>query len=101
VRGRVAPPQPLGEGFGIGREARRHGAETVAVEKLQTAPMDAAKSVGFLQYHLKDRSEVAGREVDDLQDFGGGGLLSERPGSLGAALGKLTLEIGYEPLGIG
>ena len=43
VRGRVAPPQPLGEGFGIGRDARRHGAETVAVDKLQTAPMDAAK----------------------------------------------------------
>ena len=47
----------------------------------------------------EDRREIAGRGVDDLQYLDGGGLLSERLVALGSALGKPTLEFGYEPLG--
>jgi hypothetical protein len=44
---------------------------------------------------------VGGILRHDLQYLAGGGPLSERLVALGLALGKLTLEIRYEPLGIG
>jgi hypothetical protein len=47
------------------------------------------------------RGKGAGRAVDDLQYLRRRGLLSERIVTLGFALGKLTLQIGYGLLGIG
>jgi hypothetical protein len=41
------------------------------------------------------RGKVAGRAVDDLQYLRCRGLLHERLVTLGFALGKLTLQIGY------
>jgi len=43
----------------------------------------------------------AGRRIDDLQYLGGRGLPPQRLVTLGSAFGKLTLQIGYELLGIG
>jgi len=69
----------------------------------------------LFEHRLEHRSEVARGAVNDLQHLGGGGLLSEslftlsRPlvqlplrfVPLAFALGKLTLQIGYEAFGIG
>jgi hypothetical protein len=75
--------------------------EIFPVANYQTAVGCAAKSVSLLQYCVKDRREVAGRGVDDLQHLGGRGLSSQRlvtfrseVVSLGVALSELTLEIG-------
>ena len=61
----------------------------------------------LFQHCVKHRREVTGRGVDDLQDLSGRGLPLQRLVTLDLALGKfsvtrgkLTLEIGYEPLGI-
>jgi hypothetical protein len=54
------------------------------------------------------RCRFAGRGIDDLQHFGGGGLPLQPLITLGLALGKfsrtlskLTLQTGYDPIGIG
>ena len=67
-----------------------------------------AKPRHLFEHGVEHRDEVAGRGVDDLQDFGNRGLLVERLVTLGFALakfslklGKLTSQIGYELLGIG
>src|SRR5262249_22173442 len=43
----------------------------------------AAQGVGFLQYCVEDRGEVAGRGIDDLQYLGGRGLLLQCLARLG------------------
>ena len=53
------------------------------------------------QHGIEYGREVAGRGIDDLQDFGGRGLPLQRLVTLGFALAKLTLEIGYPLIGIG
>ena len=55
----------------------------------------------LLEDRVEYRREVAGRGIDDLQHLGGRGLLLERLVTLGSAFGKLTMQIGYELLGIG
>jgi len=67
-----------------------------------------AKPYHLCEHRVEHRSEVTGRGVDDAQDLGGRGLLLQRLVTLGFALGKfsltlgkLTLQIGYELLGIG
>jgi hypothetical protein len=55
----------------------------------------------LVEHRIEDRGEVAGRGVDDLQHLGARGLLLQRLVTLGFALGKLTLQIGYELLRIG
>jgi hypothetical protein len=55
----------------------------------------------LFQYGDEDRHEVTGRRIDDLQYLRGRGLPMQRLVTLGFALGKLTLQIGYELLGIG
>ena len=79
----------------------RYHPKLFAVADCQTAQCNAAEGVCLFQYRIEHWREVAGRGIDDLQYLGGRGLLSERLVALGSALGKLTLEIGYEPLGIG
>jgi hypothetical protein len=56
----------------------------------------------FLQDRVEHGSEIAGRGIgiDDLQYLGRRGLSLQRLVTLGFALGKLTLQIGYELLGI-
>ena len=76
------------------------GAETVAVEKLQTAPMDAAKPVHLLQYSVEHRDEIAGRGFDDLQHLGRSRLSRKCLVALCCALIKLTLQISDKLLGI-
>ena len=62
----------------------------------------------LFQHRVEHRGKLAGRGVDDLQDFGGCGVLltrfgkfSRALGKLGLAFGKLTFEIGYSLLGTG
>jgi len=79
----------------------RYETKLLAVENRQAAHCGTAKRVRLLQDCVEYRRKVAGRGVDDLQDLGSGGLLSERLVTLGSALGKLALQIGYELFGIG
>src|SRR5262249_2573927 len=53
----------------------RDAVKAFAIIKSQPALSDAAEIVSLLQYSIENRSEVAGRRVDDLQDLGGRGLL--------------------------
>jgi hypothetical protein len=62
----------------------------------------------LFEHRIKHRREVARGGVDDLQYLGGRGLLFQCLVTLGFVLvtlrfpfGKLTLQIGYELLGIG
>jgi len=90
---------PCDERFG--QSARRGGAEICPIEHHQSALGRSAQGVRFLQYRIEDRRDIARRRIDDLQYLRGRGLLGERLVTLGSALGKLALHIGYEPLGIG
>ena len=54
-----------------------------------------AQTQRLLQNRIEYRGEVTGRAVDDLQYFGGRGLPLQPSITLGFALGKLTLQIGY------
>jgi hypothetical protein len=73
----------------------------VAVDRPQHALNGVAQPDRLFQHRVEYRGEVAGRGVDDLQYLGGRGLLLEGFVTLGFALGKLTLQIGYKLLGIG
>ena len=86
--------------------SRRHApcrskAKALAVVGSQLAELRAAQPHRLFEHRVENRGEVAGRGIDDLQYLGGRGLLSERLVALGSALGKLALQIGYEPLGGG
>jgi hypothetical protein len=78
-----------------------HGLEAFAVAHEQRAVSGAAKIVCLLKYGLEHRREIAGRGIDDLQHLGGRGLPLQRLVAFGSTLGKLTLQIGYEQLGVG
>jgi hypothetical protein len=74
---------------------------------MESAMIDAAEPHRLFQHRLEHRRKVAGRGIDSLQDFGGGGLLLKRlvtlrseVVSLGVALSKLTLEFRDELLRI-
>jgi hypothetical protein len=56
--------------------------------------------VGLFQDCVEHWGKVAGRGIDDLQYLGRRGLPLEGLVTLGSAFGKLTLQIGYELLGI-
>jgi hypothetical protein len=121
---RVARHEPAPHAFSerLYETAHRYRAQLVASINVQRAKSGSAKLVGLFQYRVEHRGEVAGRGVDDLQDLGGSGLLGEslitlarrliqvplrlvtlgqRPVAFCGTFGKLALEIGYEPLGIG
>jgi hypothetical protein len=78
-----------------------HEMETLAIKRCQATVGSAAQSQCFLEHCLEYWGEVAGRGVDDLQDLGGRGLPLQRLVTLGSAIGKLTLQIGYQLLGMG
>ena len=62
---------------------------------------DPAELLRLLQHCLEYRREVAGGGGDDTQYLGSRGLLLTRFGKFSLTLGKLTLQIAYELLGIG
>ena len=102
----VALPHPFREAFR--QSTGGYGAKGFAVKKLQCALRNSAERVRLLQNCVKHRREVAGRGVDDLQYVGGRGLPLQSLITLGLALGKfsrtlskLTLQTGYDPIGIG
>src|SRR5262249_33492621 len=66
-----------------GQAASRQSAEPLTVPYLQSATIDTAKAVRLLQDRIEDRCEVAGRGIDDLQHFGGRGLLLQGLARLG------------------
>jgi hypothetical protein len=78
-------------------------AEDLAIEAVDDAELRLADARRPFQDSVEHWCEVAGRVVDDLQDLGGSGLLSERRVALdphlpelGLACGKLLLQIGNE-----
>jgi hypothetical protein len=76
-------------------------AKALAVIGHQDAETGLGEPRRLVEHCIKHRPEVAGRAVDGLQHLGGRGLPLQRLVALGSALGKLALQIGYEPLGIG
>src|SRR5215471_14229480 len=81
VGGRISLPQHVGKGARQSADGNR--AEPLAVIKLQAALCDTAETVRFFQYRVEHWREVAGRGIDDLQDFSGRGLLLQRLARLG------------------
>ena len=86
----------------------RNRAKAFAIIDHQPAERGLAQRVRLLQYRLEHRSEIAGRRVDGLQDFGDRGLPGQRlvtlgPGliALGRAGGKFPQKIGHRLVGIG
>ena len=67
-------------------------------------PNAASQRRSLFQHRIEHRREIAGRGIDDLQDFGGRGLpaanASSRSTVLARVLSKLTLEIGDDLLRI-
>jgi hypothetical protein len=100
---RAAQSKPTSQAFSkrFCDTSHRYGAKLVAFMNIQVAKSGSAKAVGLLQDCVEYRLYVAGRGIDDLQHLSGRGLLLERLVALGSAFGKLTLQIGYELLGIG
>jgi hypothetical protein len=84
--------------LGTPRIARR--AKMFVISKEHTS-LAAAERMRLLQYRFEHRRTVAGRGIDDLQDLGCRSLPLQRLIALSCALGKLTLQIGDELLGIG
>jgi len=81
--------------------AQRRGAEAFAIEGPQITEGSATQVQRLVQHRVEDRREAAGGGVDDLQHLGHRRSLGQRLVALGFALGKLTMQIGYELLGIG
>jgi len=61
----------------------RYGADFLTVEAEDRAAIRIAKAVRLLQYRIEYRRQIARRGVDDLQYFGGRGLLLQRLTRLG------------------
>ena len=76
-------------------------AEIFAVIGDQCAMLDAAKGVRLCKNSVEHRGEIAGRRIGGLKHLCQGRLAGQRFVTLGSAFGKLTLQIGYELLGIG
>jgi hypothetical protein len=85
ARWRVCSAIPLPQNIsefvrhGVGRD----GMQLLAVVELQASMSGAAKGVCLFQHCIEYRRELAGRGVDDLQYFGGRGLLLQRLARLG------------------
>src|SRR6516162_798173 len=61
----------------------RDRAEVVPVVKKQASEFGPAEDMRLLQYCIEYRSQVAGRGIDDLQDFGSRSLLLQGLAGLG------------------
>jgi hypothetical protein len=73
----------------------------LAVDPPNVSVSRLAEAQRLLQDRVEHRGEIAGGGIDDLQYFGGRGLLLTRFDKFSLTLGKLTFQIGYELLGIG
>ena len=79
----------------------------LAIPNRQRSKNRLADPGRLLENCVEDRYQITGRGIDYLEDLGGCGLLISCRVTLGFAfgsaitLGKLTLQIGYELLGIG
>ena len=84
-------------------------------EPVKLTMPSVAKPHRSFEHCIEHRGKVTGRGIDDPQNLGGRGLLSERFVALGRrliqvplrfgkfslTLGKLTFEVGYPLIGIG
>ena len=66
----------------------------IALKESQEAKCCVAEVQGLLENRVKHRSEIAGRGIDDLQYFGGRGLLCTRFVKFGTANLKLAPQLG-------
>ena len=65
--------QTIGEG--LGQAAHGNGAKQFPVVGMQGAMIDAAELHSLFEHRIEHWGEIAGRGIDDLQYFSGGGLL--------------------------
>src|SRR5215831_15100757 len=56
----------------------RHRAETIAIVVPQDAESGVTEPYGLLEHRVEYRREIAGRRIDDLENFRGRGLLIQR-----------------------
>src|SRR5215472_10047356 len=77
------------------------GVELLAIECINVPVVRLTQPHRLFQHGVKHRREIARRGVDDAQHLGNGGLLLTRFRKFSLTLGKLTLQIGYQLLGIG
>src|SRR5215472_6038894 len=87
--------QPLGEGFLI--VARCHRAPRIAFPQCQAAMFGAAQHVRLLKDGVEHRGEIAGRGVDDAEDFCRRDLLSKRLVTFGFEFVALSPRLGELP----
>ena len=73
----------------------------LALDPPYVSVVGLAQAQRLVQYCVEHRCEITGRGIDDLQHLGGRGLPLQRLVAFDFALRKLTLQIGYELLGIG
>src|SRR6516165_102862 len=89
----------------LGKARRRamncRGPKKLAIVSQQDAVFGTAEAVRFFQYRIEDRREIAGRGVDNLQEFGDGGLPRQSLVALGGAFLDLRLKFGDGPPQIG
>src|SRR6516165_10122731 len=79
----------------------RHRAVGLALAYCDRCDIRAAKPGNRFDYCVQHRLHIGGRAADDLEHVAGRGLVLERLVALSSAFAKLTLQIGYELLGIG
>ena len=91
-------PEPLAKLWLTVRGAQM---KALTIPSSEMAKGSLAEPRCLFQHCVEHRGEVAWRGVDDLQHLGRCGLPLQRLVTLGSTLGKLTLQIGYELLGIG
>ena len=73
----------------------------LALDPPYVSVVGLAQAQRLVQYCVEHRCEITGRGIDDLQHLGDRGLSRQSLVSLGSALGKLTLQIGIDLMGIG
>ena len=79
----------------------RRVAVDLAIAYSERPGIGAAKPGGGFDHRVQHRLDIGGRAADDVKHLGCRGLVFESLVALGSAFGKLTLQIGYELLGIG
>src|ERR1700758_4342136 len=91
-------PYRLAQELGVGGRdgVERDRVKMIPIVAIEHTVRGLAQGRRLSEHRVEHGCEVAGRRIDDLQDLGGRGLLLQRLVTLGFALGKLTLEIGYE-----
>ena len=70
-------------GIGCRQASRANSAQLLSIGNTHCAERRIAEPHRLVEDRIEHRGEVAGRGIDDLQDFGGRGLLVERLARLG------------------